>query len=275
MNQNLSKLSLGYLLRRGPPALASRLSRLYQASLARLGKLVFRTREDRKRINIGGGRWYKPRWENIDYYANDPYVDYRIDLRLQQGLPIRDECAEMVFSSHCFEHISDEAALFLLGECSRILESGGVVRLAVPDMDKAFEAYYRGDRRFFEDGGVTCKGPTLESLLVNFFSSYSDGGGPDVSAYEVKAKLNELDKYEFCQWCVSQLDGTQRLSHINAYDFTKLASFLRESGFDLIERSEFRQSSVPALRKNGFDNRPVVTLYVEARKPDGSVTPES
>ena len=150
-----------------------------------------------------------------------------------------------------------------------------MVRLAVPDMDKAFEAYYGGDRLFFEEGGVTCRGPTLENLLVNFFSSYSGGGGPDVSASEVKAKLNELDKYDFCRWCVSQLDVSQHLSHINAYDFDKLASFLRASGFDHIERSEFRSSSVPDLRKGGFDNRPVVTLYVEARKPDHAETRSS
>ena len=138
---------------------------------------------------------------------------------------------ELVFSSHCFEHMSDEAALFTLEECMRILKPGGVVRIAVPDMDKAFEAYKKGDRGFFENGGVTCIGPTLERLLVNFFSSYSSGGGPQVPAAEVRVKLEELGKYEFCRWCVSQLDGDQRPSHINAYDSEKLASLLKGIGF--------------------------------------------
>ena len=125
MNQNRSKLSPGYLLRRGPAALHSRLSNLYRPSYVRLGKMVFRTRRKRRRINIGGGKWYKPRWENIDFFADHPFTDYRIDLRLQQPLPFEDECAELVFSSHCFEHISDDAAIFTLEECSRILKRGG------------------------------------------------------------------------------------------------------------------------------------------------------
>ena len=267
MNDIHSKLKLGYLLKQGPATCLRRLSNKCRPSYARVGKLLFKVRAERRRINIGGGNWYRPGWENIDCFASYPFADYRIDLRLQQRLPMQDECTELVYSSHCFEHISDEAALFTLRECKRILNPGGVIRIAVPDMDKAFEAYYGGNRRFFEEGGVTCLGETIEEQLVNFFSSYAAGGGPDVTASQVKTKLKELDRHDFCQWCVAQLDSLQHLSHVNAYDFRKLSFFLKSSGFDCIEKSEFRKSSVPALRKGGFDNRPTVTLYIEAKKP--------
>ena len=268
MKGKVSKLSVNYLLYRGPVILLRRAIKAGLPSYARLGKLLFKVRKDRRRINIGGGNWYRPGWENIDYFANHPFADYRIDLRSMQPLPIGDECAELVFSSHCFEHISDEEALFTLSECMRILKPGGLIRVAVPDMDKAFDAYDRGDRRFFEEGGVACLGDSIEEQMVNFFSSYAAGGGPAVSVSQVKTKLNELCRDEFCKWCVSLLDHSQHLSHVNAYDFTKLSDFLELAGFDRIERSAFRRSCDPVLRKGGFDNRPTVTLYVEAEKLD-------
>lgn len=275
MRGKVSKLSVNYLLSQGPEILLSRAIKVGLPTYTRLGKLLFKVHEDRRRINIGGGNWYSPGWENIDYFASHPFADYRIDLRSMQPLPMKDQCAELIYSSHCFEHISDDEALYTLTECRRILKPGGLIRIAVPDMDKAFDAYNRGDRGFFEEGGVACVGDTIEEQLVNFFSSYAAGGGPDVSASLVKAKLNELGGDDFCKWCVSQLDESQHLSHVNAYDFRKLSSFLELSGFDRIERSEFRQSSISALKKRGFDNRPIVTLYVEAKKPGGTALHQS
>lgn len=233
-------------------------------------KRILKPRPGDRYLNLGGGNWYYPRWENVDFYANHVYVDYCLDLRNDAKLPVLDGCAAAVFSSHLFEHITDEDCLFLLGECYRVCKPDGVIRISVPDMDKAYSAYREGNTEFFDRGGVSCKGNTIEKKLVNFFASYATKdhrGGPLVSATEVRNKLRELDKYGFCRWCVSKIpeDATYK-AHINAYDFDKLKKFLSISGFRDIERSGYRQSSVPVMRTAAFDNRPIVSLYIEARK---------
>ena len=233
-------------------------------------KQILQPHHSERRINIGGGRWYYPRWENIDYMDDSTYVDYKLDLRALQRFPFQDECAALIFSSHCLEHVSDEVALFTLDECYRIMKPGGLIRIAVPDMDKAFAAYHSNDHQFFDSGGVTCSGDNIEGKLVTFFASYKAGdysGGPTVAAGKVREMLRKLDKYSFCRWCVRQIpERASYRGHVNAFDFAKCKDFLGRSGFADIERSSYRRSSFQIMRSGAFDVRPVVTLYVEARK---------
>lgn len=238
---------------------------------ARISKRIFRPNPNRRCLNIGGGAdWFYPRWENIDIVTGSPFVDYALDLRMKSRFPIRDESVAMVFSSHCFEHISDDAVLFTLSEIYRVMIPLGTLRVAVPDMDKALEAYRKKDHDFFDHGGVTCKGPNIEGKLVNFFASYATqdySGGPGVCAEEVTFQLERLDKRSFAAWCVSMIpkDAPYK-AHVNAFNYEKMADFLSQSGFRNIQKSEYRRSSVPTMRAEAFDVRPRVSLFVEAVK---------
>lgn len=51
------------------------------------------------------------------------------------SLPFEDAIFGFVFSEHFFEHLFFDEAIALLRECWRILDSGGVIRTAVPDAD--------------------------------------------------------------------------------------------------------------------------------------------
>ena len=233
-------------------------------------KHVLPPRPHRRRLNLGGGRWYRPRWENVDQFDDPLFVDHRLDLREDPRLPVEDACTELVFSSHCLEHVEDRVASLVLADCHRVMIPGGTIRIAVPDMDKAFAAYRRRDHSFFDHGGVTCRGKTLEEKLVCFFASYSLAdyrGGPRVPAAEVRAAIGTMCSHEFCRWCVSRIPAhATYLGHVNAYDFTKVRRLLEAVGFCEIRRSSYRASSVRTLRSAAFDNRPTVTLYVEARR---------
>lgn len=222
-------------------------------------------------LNIGGGNWYHPRWENIDHYVDPFYIDYKVDLRLKSPIELPANCAKLIFSSHILEHLSDEDCLFILEDSYRLLQQGGYVRISVPDMEKALKAYKESDNHFFDQGGVTCIGNSLERKLVNFFASYrtSDGysGGPIVSDEIVREKLQSLNKYEFVHWCVEKIpQNATYKAHINGFDFAKLKKFLSQTGFRKIEKSSYKSSTVPELRHNNFDNKPMVSLYVEAQK---------
>ena len=225
-------------------------------------------RPDRHRhlVNIGGGRWFVPRWENVDFYAPWPYVDVRMDLRDLPTLPYPDGSCGAVFCSHVLEHLPDDAVRHALREMARVLAPDGVVRISVPDLEAAFAAYEAGDESFFEDGGVRCVGPTIEQKLVNYFASYRlDGysGGPVVEPEVVRAKIAELGRLGFAAWCAEQIPTeAEYRAHVNAYDATRLIGLGAEAGLAL-ERSAYGGSRVPAMRGPDFDNRPRVSLFVE------------
>ena len=233
--------------------------------LALMRTMFFPDPADR-RLNIGGGRWYWPKWQNVDYFVEPWYVDYQVDLRRTEPIGLPSSCASLIFCSHAFEHLADEVVQFVLGDCYRLLRPGGVMRISVPDMDKAREAYLTKNTAFFEKGGVVCVGNTIENKMVNFFASYYMAGLA-LSPEEIRAKFNQLDKHQFVKWCVGHLDlDAPTLSHINGYDFPKLKAMLEIAGFDRVEKSHYRRSSVPQLRGKAFDNRPIVSMFVEAYK---------
>jgi SAM-dependent methyltransferase len=77
-------------------------------------------------------------WINLDYSSNNRNVQ-RADLL--GSLPLADNCASIVYSSHFLEHIPRDQVNRLLLECFRILKPGGILRLVVPDLDNLCRTY--------------------------------------------------------------------------------------------------------------------------------------
>lgn len=91
-------------------------------------------------LNLGCGYRFSRdvRWLNVDLAPASPDVK-RIDAT--SGLPFRDESLLGVYHSHVLEHLDSEAGLRLLRECFRILQPGGVLRVAVPDLERIAVGY--------------------------------------------------------------------------------------------------------------------------------------
>ena len=76
---------------------------------------------------------------------------------LRYGIPFADGAVDFVYTSHFLEHLDLAAGLSLLRESHRVLRPGGVIRVCVPDLEKAVQFYLSGDRTrflsyFFTDG---------------------------------------------------------------------------------------------------------------------------
>lgn len=56
-------------------------------------------------------------------------------------LPVPDESAEMIYSSHMLEHLDRKDAAIFLAEAKRVLRAGGVIRLCMPDIRLLAEEY--------------------------------------------------------------------------------------------------------------------------------------
>lgn len=94
-----------------------------------------------RRLHLGCGPVILPGWLNIDY----DHVDAEMHLNVLEGLPFEDGSVEFVFAEHFIEHFTLPQALVILGECHRVLRSGGVIRLSTPDLEWLVDAYYSRD----------------------------------------------------------------------------------------------------------------------------------
>ena len=79
-----------------------------------------------------------------------------------------------------------------------------------------------------------------------------------------------MPREEFFQFCRSKADPTMRPGgHNNGLYFDKIERLLSDAGFVAVEKSSYRQSSVPIFNAPEFDfeMHKGYSLYVEAVKP--------
>lgn len=60
---------------------------------------------------------------------------------LRKRFPFADGSFDAVYGSHVLEHLEPAAAKVLLRDCFRILKPGGIVRIAVPDLESIARLY--------------------------------------------------------------------------------------------------------------------------------------
>lgn len=93
-----------------------------------------------KMLNIGCGATHHPAWINLDVHPTDPTV---LPIDINKGLPFSDGSVGVCYSSHVLEHLTKDRARNFMAECMRVLKSGGVIRLAVPDLEGVVREYIR------------------------------------------------------------------------------------------------------------------------------------
>jgi predicted SAM-dependent methyltransferase len=91
-------------------------------------------------LNIGCGDRFHPDWVNIDMA---PYNDSIRKVNILRGLPFEDASFDVVYHSQVIEHIPKEKVDFFISECSRVLKSGGIIRVACPDLENIASEYLR------------------------------------------------------------------------------------------------------------------------------------
>ena len=92
------------------------------------------------RLNLGAGDWRPDGWVTVD--VED--ADVRHDLAVTPW-PFADGAADAILASHILEHVTRDQAARFLAECARVLAPGGVLAIAVPDMDRFIDARLAGD----------------------------------------------------------------------------------------------------------------------------------
>lgn len=184
-------------------------------------------RQPHKRLHVGSGSKHFPGWINLDM---NPKGDFTLDLR--EGLPFADACVERIYTEHSLEHFRrEDDGPFLLGECLRVLEPGGRIRITVPD-GTVFLDYYAG-RLDAERADAVAK-----------THSRFTGTRMDV--------VNSAFRWKH--------------QHQYIYDAETLTTLLSGLGFTGIVHSAFDASEDPAFRGLDLAERRFETLYLEAEK---------
>jgi SAM-dependent methyltransferase len=175
------------------------------------------------RLNWGCGRVTPAGWVNSDR-KRGPGVDLSCDIR--DGLPLTDASFDYVVSIHALQDLPYREVLPALRELRRVLRPAGVLRLGLPDLGRAVQAYVRGDREFF---------------IV-----------PDDEVRSLGGKL-----------CVQML-WYGSLRSLFTDDF--VAELLGQAGFGAISRCRYRETASPYPEIVELDNRERESLFVEAVK---------
>lgn len=202
------------------------------------------------KLHLGCGSQVLEGWVNVDYAlgawcAKVPLFrplnrrlrifnldwDSRIHLHdLTRRFPWEDGTAQVVYSSHTLEHFSREHGRHFLGECHRVLEKNGIIRLVVPNLEHIARQYLSGQL------------PADEFLQV-LGVLYGTGTNP------LKNRMAFLLEYP----------------HKCMYDTPTLKRALEETGFRATSRGPY-ESDIPDIRQVELESRVQNAVIVEGRK---------
>jgi len=179
--------------------------------------------EGPRRLNWGCGDWTIPGWINVDIKEH-PGIDIVSDIR--DGLPLDSDSIDYAVAIHSLPEIPFTELVPTLDELRRVLKPGGVLRIALPDLDKGIEAYHRRDSTYFKV--------------------------PDEDAESVGAKF------------VTQMVWYGYSRSLFTHEF--IEEQLLKAGFTSVQHCTFKQTASAHPEIVRLDNREQESLFVEAVK---------
>lgn len=149
-----------------------------------------------------------------------------------KGLRLKDESVGVLYSSHMLEHLDRNEADKFLKEAYRLLHSGGIIRIAVPDIKKTI-------------------------------SQYNESG--DADAFIKSTSLCQPRPRSFAQSLRLLLVDTR--NHQWMYDGESLSNLLSKHGFVETKIIPAGQTKIPGHEPLDLNERDSESVYVEAEKP--------
>jgi SAM-dependent methyltransferase len=201
------------------------------------------------------------RWNRLPFIEPDVIVH---DLR--KGIPAPSDSVDVVYHSHVLEHIDREIAPVFLRECLRVLRPGGIIRVVVPDLEKAAEEYLAAIAAL--DGGSE-EAFTQLSAATDFLF------GQMVRRANIATKLQPRP----VQLLEKLLRGDARKdgeAHRWMYDRHSLGALLEEVGFRDPIQQQADTSLVEGWSTFNLDTEPdgrvykPESLFMEATKPEAT-----
>lgn len=174
------------------------------------------------RLNFGCGPNSKVGWINVDRQAF-PGVNVQSDV-LAGGLPFASRTFDFAVAMHVLQDIAWAGIPVALAELHRVLKPDGVLRLGLPDLDRAIAAYQGGDKAYFHV--------------------------PDKDVVHIGSKF------------VTQIIWYGSVFTPFTFDFAQ--ELLQRAGFTAVQRCAFRRTASRHPEIVELDNRPRESMFIEA-----------
>ncbi len=109
------------------------------------------------KIQFGCGNRPRKGWLNTDLVPEKGSGAYALDVK--KRMPFNDGIATFIFLEHLIEHLTKKEGIAFLEECYRILEPGGVIRIAWPELSNIVHAYLLSDPKAWDTGNPESETP--------------------------------------------------------------------------------------------------------------------
>lgn len=247
------------------------------------------------KVNLGCGHQHHAEWLNFDVAPSDESVRAH---DLQQPLPLEDESCDAVYHSHVMEHLPKQKAPEFLAECFRVLVPGGVVRVAVPDLEGIVRAYLKElDAAAAGDANAMDRHEWMTHELVDQLARHRSGGqmreywtqSPMRAEEFVMARVGQEAAEAAARLRRDGDTSNRSLDSLNAnsvgrfrlggevhqwmYDRVSLARLLKDAGFTNIRVCSATDSGIADFARYELDadaggrTRKPDSLFMEASRP--------
>ncbi|NQZ56118.1 MAG: methyltransferase domain-containing protein [Lentisphaeraceae bacterium] len=200
------------------------------------------------KVNLGGGMdWSEDGWCNLDIK-----LGYCLQEKLLSGFD--DNSLELVYTSHCLEHLEFSDVVKVLRDTYRCMKKGAVLRIVLPDMDILSEVLSNGDMDYLVAGNEAYYGNKRHMGVLLHVASLMG--------------LDEKNGFTFPD-----------IDHRCCFSFSSLNILLRSLGFGKVYTRKFCSSGHSEMEKeaglndagmpvSGFDNKNTrdISLFVECTK---------
>jgi len=143
----------------------------------------------KKMLNIGCGHRFHKDWVNIDIDPASPKVK---KVNILQGLPYPDNSFDVVYHSNVLEHLPKQKGAEMISECFRVLNTGGILRLNVPDLEKICREYLLNMEKAIV--GNEMAGHNYDWMLIEMLDQVSrNKGGGEMAEYLSQPQLPNIE----------------------------------------------------------------------------------
>lgn len=180
---------------------------------------------------------------------------------LTRGLPFVSDSIDAVYHSHLLEHLDRDIARLFLLEVKRVLKSGGVQRIVVPDLEKACRTYISHISICENDPDEANKHDEYIAAIIEQSvrkEAFGTSQQKPIRRFVENALLGDARKRgETHQWM---------------YDRVNLSALLVALGYKNIVLQSYNTSLIPNWNQYGLDldehgnQYKPESLYIEAQK---------
>ena len=171
-------------------------------------------------------------WTNIDtidlaeFAESEQYIFRQHDVT-KPFVSVGDDTVDLIFTSHMLEHLSQSESINFLKECHRMMRSGGLIRIAVPNIGLLMRKYMSHDLDFLKHIS-----PSAESSECM------------------------IDKFH----------AVALANHAQLFDSCNLSALMEHTGFKNISLSDPFHSRSEIMEKETIVSHPSISLVMEGVK---------